>query len=140
MRVEELDLKSIIENETGSKFTRNNKICCPIHNEKTPSLSLDTKRNKWHCFGCGRGGDAIDFISELKGLNYIEACKYLNVDLNEEYKIIVEGDDLNLCAIIEQMQSYIRAKGATQIGPLIQYTRTFILTNVQFDVENHSKR
>ena len=93
MRIEELDLKSIIENETGSKFTRNNKICCPIHNEKTPSLSLDTKRNKWHCFGCGRGGDAIDFISELKGLNYIEACKYLNVDLNEEYKIIVEEEE-----------------------------------------------
>ena len=93
MKVEELDLRSIIESETGTKFNRNNKICCPIHREKTPSLSLDTKRNKWHCFGCGCGGDAIDFITELKGLNYVEACKYLNVDLNEEYKVIVEEEE-----------------------------------------------
>ena len=92
MKIEEIDLRSVIENESNDRFNRNNKICCPIHKERTPSLSLDTKRNKWHCFGCGCGGDAIDFVSELKGLNYIEACKYLGVDLNEDYKIIVEEE------------------------------------------------
>lgn len=93
MKIDELDLKTIIETETNSKFNRNNKICCPIHKEKTPSLSLDTKRNKWRCFGCGVGGDAIDFISELRGFNYVESCKYLNVDLNKEYKAIVEEEE-----------------------------------------------
>ena len=93
MKVEEINLKSVIENESNDRFNRNNKICCPIHKERTPSLSLDVKRNKWHCFGCGCGGDAIDFISQLKGFNYIEACKYLGVDLNEDYKVIVEEEE-----------------------------------------------
>lgn len=93
MKVEEINLKLLIENESNDRFNRNNKICCPIHREKTPSLSIDLKRNKWHCFGCGIGGDAIDFIREIKGFNYIEACKYLNIDLNEEYKIIVEEEE-----------------------------------------------
>ena len=93
MKVDEIDLRAVIENESNDRFNRNNKICCPIHKERTPSLSLDVKRNKWHCFGCGCGGDAIDFISQLKGFNYIEACKYLGVDLNEDYKVIVEEED-----------------------------------------------
>lgn len=93
MKVDEIDLRAVIENESNDRFNRNNKICCPIHKERTPSLSLDVKRNKWHCFGCGCGGDAIDFISQLKGFNYIEACKYLGVDLNEDYKVIVEEEE-----------------------------------------------
>ena len=51
MKVEEIDLRAVIENESNDRFNRNNKICCPIHKEKTPSLSLDAKRNKWRCFG-----------------------------------------------------------------------------------------
>lgn len=51
-----------------------------------------------------------------------------------KYKILLEEDfDLNVA--IEQMQSYIRAKGAMQIGPLIQYTRTYINENNELDME-----
>ena len=81
------------KHSTKKLNNRNNKICCPIHKEKTPSLSLDAKRNKWRCFGCGCGGDAIDFIREVRGLNYVEACQYLGVDLNEDYKAIVEEEE-----------------------------------------------
>lgn len=91
MRVNAIDLRNIIESETGLKFNRGNKISCPFHTDKTPSLSI--KEDKWHCFSCGCGGDAIDFISQLKGFNYIEACKYLGVDLNEDYKVIVEEEE-----------------------------------------------
>lgn len=88
MKVEDINLKELIENETRLKFNRDNKIHCPLpgHNEKTASFSYDKKRNKFRCFGCGIGGDAIDFIKETKGLNYSEACKYLGVELNEEYR------------------------------------------------------
>ena len=100
MKVEEIDLRAVIENESNDRFNRNNKICCPIHKEKTPSLSLDAKRNKWRCFGCGCGGDAIDFIREVRGLNYVEACQYLGVDLNEDYKVLLSDgviiDDENI--------------------------------------------
>lgn len=91
MRVNAIDLRNIIESETGLKFNRGNKISCPFHTDKTPSLSI--KEDKWRCFGCGCGGDAIDFIREVRGLNYVEACQYLGVDLNEDYKAIVEEEE-----------------------------------------------
>lgn len=48
---------------------------CPFHNEKTGSLSV--RGNKFHCFGCGAKGDAIDFVQKLNGFSFIEAVKYL---------------------------------------------------------------
>ncbi|HHX21738.1 MAG TPA: hypothetical protein GX722_08100 [Clostridiales bacterium] len=38
--------------------------CCPIHGERNPSLMFD-KDGRWHCFGCGRGGDAVDLWSAV---------------------------------------------------------------------------
>ena len=35
---------------------------CPFHNDKSPSLSVNTEIKKWHCFGCGKSGDLIDFV------------------------------------------------------------------------------
>lgn len=93
MKVDEVNLKELIENETNQTFNRANKMCCPVHKEKTPSFSVDVKKNKFRCFGCGIGGDAIDFIKETKGLNYSEACRYLGVEVNEEYKVIVEEEE-----------------------------------------------
>lgn len=93
MRVDELDLRNIIESETGLKFNRNNKISCFSHTDKTPSLSYNPKTNKAHCFSCGKSFDSIDFIREYKGFNYVEACQYLGVDLNEDYKVIVEEEE-----------------------------------------------
>lgn len=51
-----------------------------------------------------------------------------------KYKILLE-ENINYHVAIEQMQSYIRTKGAMQIGPLIQYTRTFINKNNELDME-----
>ncbi|MFI3165314.1 MAG: AAA family ATPase [Bacillota bacterium] len=53
------------------------KVICPFHMEKTPSLSVNTETNSWKCFGCGKGGDAIDFVCELKGISNIEAAEML---------------------------------------------------------------
>lgn len=61
----------------GIKLDRSDKACCPLHQEKTPSFSIDKKNNKWKCFGCGKGGDCIDFVAEYKGLDNIEAAKLL---------------------------------------------------------------
>lgn len=52
-------------------------VCCPFHNEKTPSLSIDSAKNLWHCFGCGEGGNGIGFIMKLKGFTFPEAVRYL---------------------------------------------------------------
>lgn len=50
--------------------------CCPIHGEKTASLKFD-ENGRWHCFGCGRGGDAIAFYGALYNLPPQEAAERL---------------------------------------------------------------
>lgn len=51
---------------------------CPFHNEKTGSFYIYLDKNRYHCFGCGVNGDAIEFIMKLNGLNFVDAIKYLN--------------------------------------------------------------
>lgn len=52
-----------------------------------------------------------------------------------KYKILLDEENFDFNVAIEQMQSYIRAKGAMQVGPLIQYTRTFLNENGELDME-----
>ena len=53
------------------------KALCPFHQEKTPSFSIDAAKNLVHCFGCGKGGDAIWFIQEIESLTFVEAVERL---------------------------------------------------------------
>lgn len=53
------------------------KCCCVFHSEKTPSLVFDSALNRFKCFGCGKSGDVISFVSEVKGLSFKDAVKYL---------------------------------------------------------------
>ena len=46
---------------------------CPFHGEKTGSLKVYPGRRGWHCFGCGEGGDVIDFVQRYFGLSLKEA-------------------------------------------------------------------
>lgn len=48
---------------------------CPLHREKTPSLSVDTKRGLFYCHGCQNGGDAIRYLQLRDGLDFKEALK-----------------------------------------------------------------
>lgn len=89
MRKEDINIKEVIEGETGVQFNRANSMCCPFHSEKTPSFSLDVKKNRVKCFGsCNNSWDSIAFVMEYRDLTYIEACKYLRIDLPESYKEI----------------------------------------------------
>lgn len=56
---------------TGRLIQAPTKILCPIHDEKTASFWL--QENRWHCFGCGEGGDIIDLVGHLEGVEFIEA-------------------------------------------------------------------
>ncbi len=50
---------------------------CPFHNEKTPSFNVSVSRGIFKCFGCGKGGNSVNFIMEYEHLNYIQALKHL---------------------------------------------------------------
>ncbi len=50
---------------------------CPFHDEKTPSFSVSPERGIYHCFGCGKGGNAVSFVMEYEKVDYVEALKRL---------------------------------------------------------------
>jgi DNA primase len=49
--------------------------CCPFHQEKTPSFSVNPSKGFYKCFGCGKGGNAFTFLMEMEGLNFPEAVQ-----------------------------------------------------------------
>ena len=51
--------------------------CCPFHSEKTPSFHVVPDRQMYKCFGCGKGGGAINFVMELENLPFKDAVALL---------------------------------------------------------------
>jgi DNA primase len=60
-----------------TKAGREFKACCPFHNEKTPSFYVNDEKGFYHCFGCGVHGDAIRFLTDARGLPFMDAVKEL---------------------------------------------------------------
>ncbi|UOQ46449.1 DNA primase [Halobacillus salinarum] len=50
---------------------------CPFHGENTPSFSVSSDKQIFHCFGCGKGGNVYTFLMEMEGYSFIEAVKHL---------------------------------------------------------------
>lgn len=50
---------------------------CPFHTEKTPSFQVNPDRQIFHCFGCGKGGNAITFLIEHEKMSFVEAVRHL---------------------------------------------------------------
>ena len=59
------------------KAGRNYTGLCPFHKEKTPSFTVDTSKQLYHCFGCGEGGDVINFIEKIENTEFVEAVEFL---------------------------------------------------------------
>ncbi|WP_298022975.1 DNA primase, partial [uncultured Parasphingopyxis sp.] len=71
-------LSSVIGRHTKlQKAGREWKACCPFHKENTPSFTVNDEKAFYHCFGCGAHGDAIRFLTETRGLSFIDAVKEL---------------------------------------------------------------
>lgn len=51
--------------------------CCPFHNEKTPSFSVDSETQLYYCFGCHKGGTAIHFVMEMERMEFMDAVRHL---------------------------------------------------------------
>lgn len=65
--------------------------CCPFHNEKTGSFTVSPAKGIYKCFGCGKGGNAVNFIMEHEQLSYVEALRWLAA----KYNIIIEEKELS---------------------------------------------
>lgn len=68
----------------GKNFT----ALCPFHTERTPSFSVSQDKQIFHCFGCGKGGNAFTFLMEHERMSFIEAARHLarkaNIAIREE--------------------------------------------------------
>lgn len=74
---EQLTTQEVIEHY-GFEPDRSNSICCPFHKENHPSLHIYP--NGWYCFGCGKGGGAINFVMELFHIPFAMAIRRINDD------------------------------------------------------------
>ena len=74
-----------------NKQGRNYLGLCPFHQEKSPSFSVSTDKQVYHCFGCGAGGNVFSFLMEIGGLSFQEATIKLADKANIEL-----GDSLTL--------------------------------------------
>ena len=94
-RVKDLSVKEVLEG-LGLQFQRRGAsyvCCCPLHGERSPSFNVNLARNTWHCFGCNKGGSAIDFLMERDNLTFIEAVKAIAADNNIEIQYDRTDDD-----------------------------------------------
>ncbi len=79
---DELRAKISIVDVVSSKIKlvrkgREYQACCPFHNEKTPSFTVNEAKGFYHCFGCGAHGDIIKFEMEANGLSFMDAIEKL---------------------------------------------------------------
>ena len=64
---------------------------CPFHGEKSPSFSVSPAKQFYHCFGCGKNGNAISFLMDHAGMSFVESVK----DLAQQYGLQVPEDDVS---------------------------------------------
>lgn len=86
--------------------------CCPLHSEKTPSLKIDAAKGTWHCYGCGKGGNSIDFIMEYKHMSFLEALKELA--RIEHYELVEQQADPKRSAIEQARREQIHVNSLAQ--------------------------
>ncbi|WMS85592.1 DNA primase [Pleionea litopenaei] len=72
------DIVEVIERRiTLKRAGKNYQACCPFHNEKTPSFSVSPDKQFYYCFGCGATGNAVSFVMEYDGLEFVDAIEDL---------------------------------------------------------------
>ncbi|HNJ48711.1 MAG TPA: DNA primase, partial [Novosphingobium sp.] len=80
-----ITLSSVIGRTTRlTKAGHEFKACCPFHNEKSPSFTVNDQKGFYHCFGCGAHGDAIRWMTDQRGLSFMDAVKELAAEAGME--------------------------------------------------------
>ncbi|WP_120947509.1 CHC2 zinc finger domain-containing protein [Helicobacter mehlei] len=103
---------------------------CPVHSERTPSFAINPRKNTWRCYGCGEGGNIIDFIVATQGLSFynaaFEAARIAGIELEithhkqekpmPGYAILDHAHRLFQKALLEDMivLDYLAQRGINQ--------------------------
>ena len=116
-------LSSVISRTTRlTKAGHEFKACCPFHNEKSPSFTVNDQKGFYHCFGCGAHGDVIRWMTDQRGLSFMDAVK----ELAAEAGLDVPAPDpraakkaeqqAGLHEVLEAAQNWYRAQLETPEG------------------------
>lgn len=106
-----ITLSSVIGRTTKiQKAGREWKACCPFHNEKTPSFTINDEKGFYHCFGCGAHGDVIRWMTDNQGLPFMDAVKELAAQAGME----VPAPDPRAAQAAEQRASLHDVMAAAQ--------------------------
>ncbi|MET0240884.1 MAG: DNA primase [Sphingobium sp.] len=89
--------KSVKVQKAGREY----KACCPFHNEKTPSFTINDEKGFYHCFGCGAHGDAIRWMTDQRGLGFMDAVK----ELADNAGLVLPAPDLQAARRAEAAKS-----------------------------------
>ncbi|BEV00837.1 DNA primase [Novosphingobium olei] len=98
--------RSVRVQKAGREF----KACCPFHNEKTPSFTINDEKGFYHCFGCGAHGDVIRWMTDHQGLPFMDAVKELALQAGME----VPAPDPRAARRAEQQKSLHDVMAAAQ--------------------------
>ena len=93
-----------------TKAGREFKACCPFHNEKTPSFYVNDEKGFYHCFGCEAHGDAIRWMTDQRGMPFMDAVKELAAEAGME----VPAPDPRAAQQAEKRASLHDVTGAAQ--------------------------
>ncbi|NLD61481.1 DNA primase [Candidatus Sumerlaeota bacterium] len=124
-----IDIVDVVQGYVRLKQSgANHKGCCPFHQEKTPSFMVSSSKQIFHCFGCGKGGDALKFIMEIEHLTWMEALRFLA----EKYGITVPNFG---GAHSEHNAQETRTKRDIQFR-ICQYAQDFFAHTLQAEISN----
>jgi DNA primase len=91
-QVRQLDIVSVVGRYVPLKSKgHKHEACCPLHDEKTPSFSVNPGKQIFKCFGCGAAGDGIGFVMQLQNLTFIEAVK----EIASTHSIVLEYQEMS---------------------------------------------
>ena len=108
--------------------------CCPFHTEKTPSFMVNPAKGSYKCFGCGRSGDAIEFLKEHEAMSYTEALTYIAghynipVQTNESDTLYCDAEKHRdgIFATLKWAQDYF-FKNLPKNAPALEYLQNRVL-------------
>lgn len=92
------DLIDIVKGYVPELQTRGSKAvcCCPFHNERTASFTVDNVKGMWYCHGCHEGGNVFQFVEKIEGLSFPDAVRKVaelsNVHIEEKHIELTAGE------------------------------------------------